>query len=114
MVSPFIRVPGELLSGSSWSTGAKINDTSDYIDQSIPYVNYLANLTGTSPTGSVGSVLSGQGLDPQYQVAKGNKTDFDAALSAANWLTGLGFQNLSRPNYVNLAEIEKRNAEANK
>ena len=100
MTNPLFRVPLELASGGSWSTGARINDTSDYVDQSIPFVNYLSNLSGKSVTGL--------GED-QAAVAKGTKTDFDKALTAANWLTGLGFQNLSRPNYINYAEIEKRN-----
>lgn len=114
MVSPIVRVPAELLSGGSWGTGAPIQDASDYLDQSIPGLNYLANVSGVSPTGSVASVIQGQGLDPQLQVEKGNKTDFDKWLSVANWITGLGVQNLSRPNYINYAEIEKRNAEASK
>ena len=114
MTNPILRVPAELLSGGSWSTGAQINDWSDYLDQSLPGINYVANISGVSPTGSVESLLQGQGLDPQAQVEKGNKTDFDKALSVANWLTGLGVQNLSRPNYINYAEIEKRNQASEK
>lgn len=112
MTSPLIRVPAELLSGGSWSTGGRINDASDYLDSSIPGLNYLANVSGVSPTGSVESLLTGQGLDPQAQVEKGNKTDFDKYLSIANWISGLGIQNLSRPNYINYAEIEQRNEAA--
>jgi hypothetical protein len=114
MTSPLVRVPVELFLGASAGTGARISDKSDYLDQSIPGINYLANVTGVSPTGSVGTLLSGQGLDLQRQVEKGGKTDFDKALSAANWLTGLGMQNLSRPSYVDYAEIERRNAESGK
>lgn len=119
MVSPIVRVPAEVLSGGSWQTGGQISDTSDYIDQSIPFVNYLSNLTGLSTTGSVAGLLTGQGVDPQkgfQEKADGttNKSSLDQGLSALNWLTGLGFQNLSRPNYVNYAEIEKRNAEGGK
>lgn len=109
MTSPLVRVPAELLSGGSWGTGAPIRDWSDYLDQSLPGVNYIANISGVSPTGSVESLLQGRGLDEQAQVARGNKGDFDKMLSIANWITGLGFQNLSRPNYINYAEIEKRN-----
>ena len=109
MVNPLFRAPAELLSGGSWSTGGRISDVSDYLDQSVPGLNYVANLSGVSPTGSIGSLVSGQGLDPQAQIAKGNKTDFDKALTLANWITGAGIQNLSRPNYINYAEIERRN-----
>lgn len=115
MTTPFVRVPAELASGGSWSTGGRIADSSDYVDQSIPGINYVANLTGVSPTGSVGSLLSGQGLDTQAGYtpkADGStdKDDGDKLLSAVNWLSGLGFQNLSRPSYTNYAEIEQRNA----
>lgn len=109
MTSPILRTPLELLGGGSWGTGARINDASDYIDATIPGVNYLANFTGFSPTGSVASLLAGDGLDPQLQHERGNKGPSDQAWSAFNWLTGLGVQNQSRPNYVNMAEIEKRN-----
>lgn len=113
MTSPLLRVPAEIATGSKVG-GQKINDMSDYLDQNIPIVNYLANTTGTSITGSAVSALQGQGLDPQQQVARGNKDGFDQSLSVINWLTGLNAQNLSRPNYVNYAEIEKRNREGSK
>lgn len=112
MVSPLLRVPAELLAGGQWGTGARINDTSDYVDSSIPGVNYLSNITGQSVTGSLAGLLSGQGLDPQYQQAAGNKGPQDQALSALNWLTGLGLQDMSKPNYINYAEIEQRNRAA--
>jgi hypothetical protein len=109
MISPLIRVPAELLSGGSWSTGAPIRDWSDYVDQSIPGINYLANVSGFSPTGSVESLVKGEGLDQQAQVEAGSKTDFDKSLAVANWISGLGIQNLSRQSYINYAEIEERN-----
>lgn len=108
MTSPLLRVPAELATGSKIG-GAPITDTSDYLDQNLPIVNYLANISGYSVTGSAVSVLQGKGLDPQAQVAKGNKTGFDQNLSVINWLTGLNAQNWSRPNFINYAEIEKRN-----
>jgi len=112
MTSPLFRVPLELMSGGSWGTGARIKDPSDYVDASIPGVNYLSNMTGVSPTGSVASFLQGKGLDQQYQVDAGNKGPADQATSFMNWMTGLGFQNMSKPNYINYAEIEKRNQAA--
>lgn len=108
MTSPLLRVPAELATQSKIG-GAPITDTSDYLDQNLPIVNYIANMTGMSVTGSAVSALQGKGLDPQLQVAKGNKTGFDQGLSVVNWLTGLNAQNWSRPNFVNYAEIEKRN-----
>lgn len=103
LLNPMIRIPIELLSGSRLGTQAPITDMSDYIDSSIPGVNYVSNITGRSITG-LGA--------PQSQVERGNKTVFDQSLSAFNWVTGLGVRNYTRPNYINFAEIEKRNAAA--
>lgn len=108
MTSPLLRVPAELATGSKVG-GIPINDYSDYVDQNIPIVNYLANVTGHSITGSAASVLQGKGLDPQLQVERGNKTGFDQSMSVVSWLSGLNAQNWSRPNFINYAEIEKRN-----
>jgi tetratricopeptide (TPR) repeat protein len=115
MTSPLIRTPVELAAGGSLGTGARINDASDYLDESIPGVNYLSDIMGVSVTGSLGSIFSGKpGLDPQFQVAKGNKGGFgseDMWLSAMNWATGLGIQDMSRPNYINYAELERKRGE---
>lgn len=110
-ISPILRIIPELATGGSMSTGSQIKDTSDYLDATIPGVNYLANITGTSITGSAASLLTTGKLDPQAQVAAGNKEPSDQALSFLNWLSGLNIQNMSRPNYINYAEIEKRNRE---
>jgi hypothetical protein len=57
-------------------------------------------------------MLQGQGLDPQFQIARGNKDPIEGpALSALNWLTGASVTNMSLPNAINYAEIEKRNRE---
>lgn len=113
--SPIGRVPFEMMAGGSLGTGAQIKDNSDYLDSTLPGVNYISNVTGQSVTGSLFNMLSGsgRGLDPQYQVGAGNKGPIDQASSAFNWLTGLGLNNQSRPNYINYAEIEKRNRAAN-
>lgn len=112
MLSPFIRIPAELSTGGMMSTGGRIQDTSDYIDSSIPGVNYIANITGVSPSGSLAGLLSGTGFDPQRQVASGSKTGLDQFLSGANWVTGMGLGNLSKESYINYAEIEKRDRES--
>jgi hypothetical protein len=103
MVNPFARVPLEILAGSRLGSRAPIRDMSDYIDSSIPGVNYVSNITGRSVTG---------GFEPQRQVETGSKTGFDQGLSAFNWLSGLGVRNYSRSSYINFAEIEARNAAA--
>lgn len=103
-ITPLIKVPGELLGGTNWGTGSKINSIPDYIDSQVPFVSTLANVSGTS--------VSGLG-QPQFQVAKGNKQPF-APEGFINYLTGLGLQDMSRPNYINLAEIQARNRAGSK
>jgi hypothetical protein len=101
MVNPAVRIPLELLAGSRLGSQAPIRDLSDYIDSSIPGVNYASNITGRS--------FSTLGLQEQAKVASGAKTGFDQFLSAANWFTGLGIRNYSRPDFINYAEFEERN-----
>ena len=110
--NPLLRAPIELLAGSSLGTGARINDISDYVDSSIPGVNYISSVSGTSVSGSLASLLTGGGFDPQYQFAAGNKGPQDQLMSVVNWLTGIGLKDYSRPNYINYAEIELRNKAA--
>jgi hypothetical protein len=104
MMNPYLRVPLELLAGSRLGTQAPIRDFSDYIDSTIPGVNYISNISGRSVTG---------GFEEQDSVARGSKTGFDQTLSAINWLSGLGVRNYSRSSFINYAEIERRN-EVNK
>lgn len=106
MLTPFAKVPGELITGTRWDTGVSIADFSDYVDANIPGINYVSNFTGTSVSGSIASTLQGKGLDRQYSVDKGNKTPGDQGVSLSNWFTGLGAQNVSKPNYIKYAEFE--------
>lgn len=108
-VSPLIRAPFELSTGAQVGTGAQINDTSDYVDSNVPILGPLSRISGHSVSGSVGSLLQGQGLDQQYQVWKGNK-EGNEAVPLLNWLTGAGITPMSQPNQINYAEIQKRNA----
>lgn len=113
-VSPLIRAPFEIATGSQVGTGAQINDMSDYVDGQLPGVGVASRLTGNSVTGSVVSGLQGKGLDEQYQIAAGNKDKQESTtLALLSWLgLGMGTQNMSAPNAQNYAEIEKRNAAA--
>jgi hypothetical protein len=107
MVSPFLRIPAELMSGSKWGSQSKIKDLSDYVDSNLPLVNYLSNFTGASTTGSLLSLLQGKGLDPQYQVFRENKGFGEQLASVGSWVSGLTVSNLSQDNLVNYAELEK-------
>jgi hypothetical protein len=113
MTTPLVKVPLELIGGTQWQTGAKIKDISDYVDSSLPGLNYLSNITGYSTTGSIYGTLTGTGLDQQLGVSKGDKGGpVDASASILNWLFGVGIQNMSRQSYIDYAEIEKRNKAA--
>jgi hypothetical protein len=103
LTNPMIRIPIELLAGSRLGTQAPITDLSDYLDSSVPGINYVSNITGRS--------IFGLGA-PQAPVERGNKTGFDRSLSAINWTFGISARNYSRPNYINFAEIELRNKAA--
>lgn len=115
-LSPILKAPVELRTESKLDTQGRIYDKSDYIDSSTPVLNYISNITGYSPTGSVVSGLQGKGLDMQAgfrenESGETKKSDLDKKLSWQNWLSGMSVANLSRPNYINYAEIEKRNRE---
>jgi hypothetical protein len=111
MISPILRMPIELSTGSKLDTGSRIKDASEYVDSNIPGINYLSNFSGYSATGSLVGILSGQGPDIQRAIEKGTKTDTDRVLSFVNYMTGLGIGNVSKQNLIDLAEIEKRNRE---
>ena len=109
LLSPAVKAPIEIINGARLGSSARINDFSDYVDSQLPGINYLSNISGTSVTGSLYSVLTGQGLDPQYAVDAGNKTPADQAATLNSWFTGITVTNMSKPNFINLAEIEARN-----
>jgi hypothetical protein len=110
-VSPFIRTPFELAAGRNVGTGADINDFSDYIDSQLPIVAPASRLSGNSVTGSIVSMAQGGGLDPQYQIARGNKSPGEStSVALLNYLTGAGVTPMSQPNQIRFAQIEKRNA----
>jgi hypothetical protein len=104
LTNPAARIPLELLAGSRLGSQAPIRDLSDYIDSSIPGVNYASNITGRS--------ISTLGIQQQAKIESGAKTSFDQYLSAFNWATGLGVRNYSRPDFINYAEFEERERKA--
>jgi hypothetical protein len=107
-LNPALKLPLEMTTGTNLGTGVHINDMSDHLDSTLPVVNTLSNATGTSVTGSPVSLLMGKGLDPQYQVAAGNKKPSDQLLSILNKVSGIGLNSDTKPNYQHLADIEKR------
>lgn len=106
--NPLFKIPIELLTGTRLGTQSRIRDYSDFIDSSIPGINYVSNVSGQSVTGSFYSLLTGGGFDPQYQFEVGNKDSQDQIISAVNWLLGIGLTDYSRPSYIRFAEIEQQ------
>jgi hypothetical protein len=106
--NPFFKIPIELLTGTRLGTQSRIRDYSDYLDSSIPGLNYAANISGQSVTGSFYSLLTRGGMDPQYQFEVGNKDSRDQLISFVNWMFGIGLTDYSRPSYIRFAEQERQ------
>lgn len=109
MLTPAIKIPAEMLTSRRLDTGSAIPDTTEYVGSNIPGVSHLNSLTGTD---IIGSILEGQGIQPITSVKKGNRDRMDEA-TWLNFLLGLGITDMSKPNYINFAEIEKRNRMSN-
>lgn len=111
-LSPIIKTPLELMTGSNLGTGGRIADTSDYLDSQIPGINVVSQLTGVSTTGTLlnaGQTADGGiGFDQARAVDQGYRDPVESK-NWLNYLTGLRAQNMSQENYINLAEIEARN-----
>lgn len=108
MANPVFKAPIEMLSGSNIGTGANISDMGEYIDSQLPYVNQVANISGYSPTGSIGNIFGdGPIPDPQRAMQRGEKEAFFNT-SLANFMTGLGWQDVDKQSYRNIAANEIR------
>jgi len=102
MLNPLIKTPIEFTTDQSLSTGAYIADKGEAVDQLIPGVNQIANISGYSPTGSIATLSQGLGLDPQRAMQRGEKEAFFNT-NLANFLSGLGIQNYDKPSYRKIA-----------
>lgn len=111
-LNPAFKLPIELATGTRLGSQSRIRDMSEYIDSSIPGAGYVSNISSYSVTGSLLGLLSGSGLDRQFQYESGNKSAADQALSFGNWLSGLGITPYSRSSYINLAKIEEQQRRA--
>ena len=103
-LNPAFKLPIEAITGTRLSTKGPVTDISDYVDQSIPNVGYIANWTGYSPS----SIIVDRELQLQDKVERGIKGAEDKAISFANWLGGFGFYNASRVDIQRSAEIERQ------
>ena len=114
MLNPLIKQPWGLISGDQpLDPGHYIPDKGEWIDQALPFVNQIANVTGFSPTGSLQSLLSEGKIDPQRAMAKGEKQFLDNQ-NVFNFLTGLNMQTTERESYYDIARknVQARRDEA--
>ena len=98
MTTPFIKIPLELSSGVSLSTGAKIPDKSQYISNQIPFASNFAAISGYDPVGTIANFATGK-FTPETEraVAAGDKQHLWNT-SLWNFFTGLGMQQIGTPN----------------
>lgn len=111
MGNPLITVPNELSSGVTVEGIPAGGNPLEAIESSIPIVNNVASVTGYSPLNTIANAR----LTPLESVQRGTRggvTENPEYL--ANWLLGLQITDTSKPNYINLAEIEQRNRLGNK
>ena len=73
--SPLIQLPLSIFNSQLTNRGVTpIKDTSDYIDQMLPFVNQISNMSGYSPSGTLGNLLTANpALDKQASVVAGSK-----------------------------------------
>lgn len=93
-LTPGIKMPMEILSGTDMQTGAPIQDKTEYIDKNVPILAHLSRITN----GALGSGLV-EGGD-----LKGKETDPLNQAALINYLTGLGILDTGR--YIKGAEFD--------
>lgn len=104
MLNPLIKAPIDLGTGIDQSTGKGIPAKQEYIDQMVPFFGDISQVSGISPTGSLGRIVTGQGvIDPQRAVQSGEKNYFWNQ-GLLNFLSGLHYANFNRASYTNVAQ----------
>lgn len=106
-LSPFLRVPAELATGSKVGTKTPIMDYSDYVGQQLPNVGYADKVSNALTGRTVSS-----GFTDNLRVAASNQ-DYEpqppgniGSVGLFNWLLGLGLVDMSKPSYIKTAERE--------
>lgn len=106
MVNPMFRMPVELATGRKLETGTQIRQAGDYIDDSIPFLNYLSGGTGISFTETLlnlpKALEQGRPIE-RWNVQQGYQPSiFDEGIGehqhrrVLNWLFGQGAQPVER------------------
>jgi CRISPR/Cas system-associated protein endoribonuclease Cas2 len=94
-LTPALKAPIELLSGTNLQTGGPIKSPSEYIMGQIPGVNYVSRAANNA---------SAEGADADPEANK---------LLLSNWLSGLGIQDLNKPSYQRYAQYEQSQKNGN-
>lgn len=116
LISPLIRGPLEMMTGTRFSSGKPIVDKGEYIDQNIPLVSNLASISGYSPTGTVTNALgfgptNAPTLDPIRAVVRGERAHW-LNMNLVNLLTGAGLTQFADPSTERNAMRENRQLQA--
>lgn len=106
-LNPLLKMPIELLSGTDVSTGRPIRSQTEYTDQQIPQLSYLAKAAGISPTSLISNLLSGQGIKMNPTLAA-KRGETNPGLDIINWLTGAGISDFNKGSYKSIAMQEKK------
>lgn len=92
--------------------GAPVKTFSDYLVKQLPNSSLVENLTDQQFPGSSPDPRSNANYEPQLDVPGTGITMDSNAIGIANWLSGLGITDMSKPSYKNSAMKEKQQATA--
>jgi len=90
--------------------GAPVNTPADYITKQLPNSSLIENLTDRSLPGTSPDPKSNTNYEPQLNF--GPITLDSNAIAVANWLSGLGITDMSKPSYKNSALKEQQQRKA--
>jgi hypothetical protein len=112
MLTPALRIPGELISQNDWQTGQPMSsmDKTEYIDKQVPLLSIANRLTGGNlGAGSVEALATGdKSAMLNHKVTDntaGNTAGRDAFL---NYLLAAGIINTQTPANLKSAEFDRR------
>ena len=110
-LNPAIKAPIEIMTHDKGAFardlrlgGSPVETPADYIAKQLPNSSLLENLTDRSIPGTSPDAKSNVGYEPQLDF--GGKTLDSNAIGIANWLTGLGITDMSKPSYKASAKKE--------
>lgn len=103
-ITPALRMPAELMTDTSFGTGTRIKDKTEYVGQNMPGLSILQNILNKDVLG---------GMQPTEEVQRGYADNFDQT-ALINTLTGLSIKNFTKPQYLKSGQLEYRDSLRNK